>query len=76
MTSGAAADYDRFLERIAPMMTCIGTMRLARTTAMLIKRQVMGREVVVAITNGRLDFGPWNKFFTVNSTAGVASACW
>ncbi len=27
------------------------------------KRQVMGREVVVAITNGRLDFGPWEQIF-------------
>jgi thiamine phosphate synthase YjbQ (UPF0047 family) len=32
----------------------------ARTT---VKRQVMGREVVVAITNGRLDFGPWEQIF-------------
>ena len=28
-----------------------------------IKRQVMGREVVVAITNGKLDFGPWEQIF-------------
>ena len=28
-----------------------------------IKRQIMGREVVVAITNGRLDFGPWEQIF-------------
>jgi thiamine phosphate synthase YjbQ (UPF0047 family) len=28
-----------------------------------IKRQVMGREVVVAITKGRLDFGPWEQIF-------------
>ena len=27
------------------------------------KRQVMGREVVVAITNGKLDFGPWEQIF-------------
>jgi thiamine phosphate synthase YjbQ (UPF0047 family) len=27
------------------------------------KRQIMGREVVVAITNGRLDFGPWEQIF-------------
>ncbi|MBU0711744.1 secondary thiamine-phosphate synthase enzyme YjbQ [bacterium] len=27
------------------------------------KRQVMGREVVVAVTNGRLDFGPWEQIF-------------
>ena len=28
-----------------------------------IKRQIMGREVVVAITNGKLDFGPWEQIF-------------
>lgn len=28
-----------------------------------LKRQIMGREVVVAITNGRLDFGPWEQIF-------------
>ena len=28
-----------------------------------LKRQVMGREVVVAVTNGRLDFGPWEQIF-------------
>ena len=28
-----------------------------------IKRQVMGREVVVAITDGKLDFGPWEQIF-------------
>jgi thiamine phosphate synthase YjbQ (UPF0047 family) len=29
-----------------------------------LKRQVMGREVVVAITDGRLDFGPWERIFS------------
>ncbi len=28
-----------------------------------LKRQVMGREVVVAVTNGKLDFGPWEQIF-------------
>jgi len=28
-----------------------------------LKRQVMGREVVIAVTNGRLDFGPWEQIF-------------
>jgi hypothetical protein len=40
-----------------------------------LKRQVMGREVVVAITKGRLDPGPGNRFSTVNSTATAANAC-
>jgi len=39
-----------------------GTTVPARTTAHL-KRQVMGREVVVAITDSRLDFGPWEQIF-------------
>jgi hypothetical protein len=41
-----------------------------------LKRQIMGREVVVAITRGKLDFGPCgNKFSTTNSIATAASAC-
>ena len=40
------------------------TTRPAKTTPDAhIKRQVMGREVVVAITKGRLDFGPWEQIF-------------
>ena len=39
------------------------------------KRQIMGREVVVAITKGKLDLGPGNKFSTANSTAAAANAC-
>jgi thiamine phosphate synthase YjbQ (UPF0047 family) len=40
-----------------------------------IKRQLMGREVVVAITRGKLDFGPWEQISTANSTAAERSAC-
>jgi thiamine phosphate synthase YjbQ (UPF0047 family) len=40
------------------------------------KRQIMGREVVVAITNGKLDLGPWEQISTANSTATAASARW
>ena len=64
--SGLHQDYDKWLEKLAPHEP---------TTAYLhnlagednadahMKRQVMGREVVVAITNGRLDFGPWEQIF-------------
>jgi thiamine phosphate synthase YjbQ (UPF0047 family) len=38
------------------------------------KRQVMGREVVVAITEERLDFGPWEQIFMASSMDVVASA--
>ena len=34
-----------------------------KTRRAYIKRQVMGREVVVAITDGKLDFGPWEQIF-------------
>ena len=35
----------------------------------------MGREVVVAITAGKLDFGPWEQIFMASSMEGAASAC-
>ena len=57
-------DYDAFLERLAPHS---GTYRHNETgednADAHIKRQLMGREVVVAITNGQLDFGPWEQIF-------------
>jgi thiamine phosphate synthase YjbQ (UPF0047 family) len=40
------------------------------------KRQIMGREVVVAINNGKLDFGPWEQISAVNLTVGAESGCW
>ncbi len=62
--SGLLQDYDDFLERVAPHT---GTYRHNNTGEdngdAHIKRQLMGREVVVAITNGRLDFGPWEQIF-------------
>jgi secondary thiamine-phosphate synthase enzyme len=63
---GLIRDYDDFLEGLAPHEP------LSRYRHNLtgedngdahIKRQVMGREVVVAITNGKLDFGPWEQIF-------------
>lgn len=41
-----------------------------------LKRTLLGREVVVAVTNGQLDFGPWETIFTENLTASAISACW
>ena len=41
-----------------------------------LKRQVMGREVVVAVTGGKLDFGPWEQIFMVNLTAGEEKEFW
>jgi secondary thiamine-phosphate synthase enzyme len=61
---GLLADYDRFLERIAPHGDVYRHNETGEDNGDAhIKRQVMGREVVVAITNGRLDFGPWEQIF-------------
>ena len=63
---GLLKDYDDFLERLAPHAP-VNQYRHNDTgednADAHIKRQVMGREVVVAITNGKLDFGPWEQIF-------------
>ena len=63
---GLLKDYDDFLERLAPHQP-VNQYRHNDTgednADAHIKRQVMGREVVVAITNGKLDFGPWEQIF-------------
>lgn len=64
--SGLHHDYEVFLERVAPHEP-IDQYRHNDTGEdngdAHIKRQLMGREVVVAITEGRLDFGPWEQIF-------------
>ena len=64
--SGLIQDYDDFLERLAPHEP-VAQYRHNRTGEdngdAHLKRQVMGREVVVAITNSKLDFGPWEQIF-------------
>ncbi len=64
--SGLHSDYDEWLERLAPHEPT-SRYRHNRTgednADAHMKRQVMGREVVVAITAGRLDFGPWEQIF-------------
>ncbi len=61
---GLLKDYDEFLEGLAPQN---GAYRHNETGEdngdAHIKRQLMGREVVVAITDGKLDFGPWEQVF-------------
>ena len=61
---GLLKDYDQFLETLVPQG---GVYRHNETGEdngdAHIKRQLMGREVVVAITQGRLDFGPWEQIF-------------
>lgn len=63
---GLHHDYDEWLEKLAPHEPVSGYWhnRTGEDNADAhMKRQVMGREVVVAITNGRLDFGPWEQIF-------------
>lgn len=64
---GLHADYKKWLEQLAPFdpsPTRYAHNRTGEDNADAhLKRQVMGREVVVAITNGQLDFGPWEQIF-------------
>jgi secondary thiamine-phosphate synthase enzyme len=61
---GLLEDYDAFLERLAPQDAPYRHNETGEDNGDAhIKRQVMGREVVVAITEGRLDFGPWEQIF-------------
>lgn len=64
--SGLHQDYEAWLEGLAPHAP-IDQYRHNRTgednADAHLKRQVMGREVVVAVTEGRLDFGTWEQIF-------------
>lgn len=64
--SGLLQDYDDWLESLAPHEP-ISHYRHNRTGEdngdAHLKRQIMGREVVVAVTDGQLDFGPWEQIF-------------
>ena len=64
--SGLLQDYDDWLEKLAPHEPT-SQYRHNRTgednADAHLKRQIMGREVVVAITKGRLDLGPWEQIF-------------
>ena len=63
--SGLHHDYEVWLEKLAPH----GPVSQYRHNGYEdngdahLKRQIMGREVVVAVTSGRLDFGPWEQIF-------------
>jgi len=64
--AGLYRDYERWLEELAPHEP-VSRYHHNRTGEdngdAHLKRQVMGREVVVAVTEGRLDFGPWEQIF-------------
>ena len=63
---GLLHDYEVWLEKLAPHEP-VAQYQHNRTgednADAHLKRQVMGREVVVAITKGKLDFGPWEQIF-------------
>lgn len=65
--SGLHADYKKWLEQLAPFDASPQRYQHNRTgednADAHMKRQVMGREVVVAVTKGKLDFGPWEQIF-------------
>lgn len=64
---GLHEDYKRWLEELAPFDPSPKRYHHNRTGEdngdAHHKRQIMGREVVVAVTNGKLDFGPWEQIF-------------
>lgn len=63
---GLLSDYDVWLENLAPHAPTSQYQhnRTGEDNADAhLKRQILGREVVVAITKGRLDFGPWEQIF-------------
>jgi secondary thiamine-phosphate synthase enzyme len=63
--SGLHRDLDRWLEKLAPHepVSQYDHNDGEDNADAHLKRSVMGREVVVAITNGKLDFGPWEQVF-------------
>ncbi len=62
---GLHADFERWLERLAPEKPYdqYAHNGYEDNADAHLKRTVMGREVVVAVTEGRLDFGPWEQIF-------------
>lgn len=62
---GLHSDFERFLEKLAPEKPYdqYAHNGFEDNADAHLKRTIMGREVVVAVTNGRLDFGPWEQIF-------------
>ena len=72
---GLHNDYEKWLEKLAPHepVSRYQHNNGEDNADAHLKRQVMGREVVVAITDGHLDFGPGNRYSMVSLTAGERS---
>ncbi len=63
--SGLHADFERWLEKLAPEKpySQYAHNGFEDNADAHLKRTIMGREVVVAVTDGQLDFGPWERIF-------------
>jgi len=63
--SGLHSDFEQWLEKLAPEKPYSQYKHnsFEDNADAHLKRTIMGREVVVAITNGKLDFGPWEQIF-------------
>jgi len=63
--AGLHRDFEEFLERLAPELPHeqYSHNGFEDNADAHMKRQIMGREVVVAVTDGKLDFGPWEQIF-------------
>ena len=63
--SGLHADFERWLEKLAPEKpySQYAHNGFEDNADAHLKRTIMGREVVVAVTDGKLDFGPWEAIF-------------
>jgi secondary thiamine-phosphate synthase enzyme len=63
--SGLHSDFEKWLERLAPEKphSQYGHNTFEDNADAHLKRTIMGREVVVAVTGGKLDFGPWEQIF-------------
>jgi secondary thiamine-phosphate synthase enzyme len=64
---GLHEDFGKWLEKLAPFSASPSVYRHNRTgednADAHLKRQIMGREVVIAVTKGKLDLGPWERVF-------------
>lgn len=63
--SGLHRDFERFLEKLAPEQpySQYDHNGYEDNADAHLKRTIMGREVIVAVTEGKLDFGPWEQIF-------------
>jgi secondary thiamine-phosphate synthase enzyme len=63
--SGLHSDFEKWLEKLAPEKPYAQYAHngYEDNADAHLKRTIMGREVVVAVTNGKLDFGPWEQIF-------------